>query len=69
MNPSAWRVHKFWFVRATLVLVVTGLAEVAVVWLVNQPVRWVVLIAGSLPLSMVFFVALPLLRQEGRKAT
>ena len=64
MNASPWHAHKFWLVRATLVLAVTALAEGAVVWLVQQPLRWVALVAGSLPISMFFWVALPLLRQQ-----
>jgi hypothetical protein len=50
--------------RAVLVLIVTALAELAVVALVQQPLRWVGVIAGSLPVTLFFFVAMPLLRRE-----
>jgi hypothetical protein len=62
-----WQVHKFWVVRAALVLIVTAVAEAVVVWLVPQPILWVALIAGSLPLSMIFLVGLPLLRRADRQ--
>jgi hypothetical protein len=55
--------------RAVLVLIVTALAEVAVVSLVQQPLRWVGLIAGSLPVTLFFFVAMPLLRGERGRPT
>ena len=54
--------------RLGLVLVATCLAEVAVVWFVQRPILWVGLIAGSLPLSMLVFVAFPILREERRKS-
>ena len=59
-----WQTHKFWVVRTALVLIVTALAEAVVVWLVPRPIFWVALVAGTLPLSMVFLVAFPLLRRE-----
>ena len=62
-----WQAHRFWVVRAMLVLIVTAMAEALVVWLLPQPITWVALIAGTLPLSMIFLVALPLLRREGGK--
>jgi hypothetical protein len=68
MEPSAFQVHKSWFIRAVLVLMVTVLADGAVVWFAQRPILWAALIAGSLPLSMYFFVAVPVLRDEGRKA-
>jgi hypothetical protein len=63
-----WHAHKFWLVRAALVLAATCLAEMVVVWLVPQPRLWAVLIAGSLPLSMFFLVAVPLVRRAGTEA-
>jgi hypothetical protein len=62
-----WQTHSFWAVRVALVLIATAVAEVLVVWLVPQPIVWVALIAGSLPLSMILLVALPVLRREGGK--
>ena len=62
-----WQAHRFWVVRVALVLIVTAMAEALVVWLLPQPLVWVALIAGSLPLSMIFLVALPLLRREAGK--
>jgi|HubBroStandDraft_6_1064221.scaffolds.fasta_scaffold135650_3 hypothetical protein len=66
MSSSAWQVHRFWVVRAALVLLVTALAEVVVVRSMQQPIRWVALVAGTLPLSLLFFVGLPLIRREAR---
>jgi hypothetical protein len=63
-----WRAHKFWVVRAMLVLTITAMAEALVAWLVPQPIVWVALIAGSLPLSMIFLVALPLLESHPRRS-
>jgi hypothetical protein len=68
MKTSAWQAHGWWFVRATLVLAVTGLIDAAAGGLVAKPLPWVVLIPGSLPLSMVFFVALPQLKREKQKS-
>ena len=63
-----WQAHRFWVVRAMLVLIVTAMAEVLVVWLLPQPLVWVALIAGSLPLSMFFLVALPLLKSQPHRS-
>jgi hypothetical protein len=68
MTRTAWQVHRSWFIRAALVLVITCLAEGATAWFVQRPILWVALIAGTLPLSMMFFVAMPVLRQESRKS-
>jgi hypothetical protein len=68
MSSSAWQVHRFWVVRAALVLLVTALAEVAVVWLAPQPVLWAALVAGTLPLSLVCCVGLSLIRTAGGKS-
>lgn len=64
MSSSVWRVHRFWVIRAALVLLVTALAEVVVVWSMPQPIRWVAWVAGTLPLTMFFFVAFPLIRRD-----
>ena len=68
MKLTAFQVHKSWLIRAALVLVVTVLADGAVVWFAQRPILWAALIGGSLPLSMTVFVAIPLLREEGRKS-
>jgi hypothetical protein len=63
---TAWRVHRWWFIRTALILAPTGLAEAAVGGLAAKPFPWVVLIPSALPLLMIVFVAVPLLKQEGR---
>jgi hypothetical protein len=68
MKLTAFQTHKSWLIRAVLVLAVTGLAEVAVVWYVRRPILWATLIAGSLTLSMLVFLAFPILREESRKS-
>jgi hypothetical protein len=68
MKPTAFQVHKFWLIRAVLVLVVTVLADGVVVWFAQRPIFWAALIGSSLPFSMVVFVAIPLLREERRKS-
>ena len=68
MKPTAFQVHKSWLIPAALVLVVTGLADGLTAWFVPHPIRWCTLIASSLPLSLVFLVAFPILRQERRKS-
>jgi peptidoglycan/LPS O-acetylase OafA/YrhL len=67
MKPTAIQVHKSWLISAVLVLTLTVLAVGVVGWLAAKPFPWIVLIAGSLPLSMLIFVALPLLRRAGRE--
>ena len=68
MRLSAFQVHKSWLNRAAMVLLVTVLADGAVVWFAQRPLLWAVLIPGSLPLSMLVFVAIPILREEKRKS-
>jgi hypothetical protein len=63
-----WRAHRFWVVRVMLVLIATAMAEALVIWLLPKPIIWVALIAGSLPLSMIFLVALPLLESHPRRS-
>jgi hypothetical protein len=65
MRLTAFQVHKSWLIPAALVLVITALAAAAVGWFAAKPFPWVVLIAGSLPLSLFFFVARPVLKQSG----
>jgi hypothetical protein len=67
MKPTAIQVHKSWLTRAALVLVVTGLADGLVGWFAPRPILWTVLIAASLPLSMIVFVVLPIVR-DGRRS-
>jgi len=64
MNASVWQVHSFWVLRTALILVITALAEAALVFALPQPARWVALIAGTLPVTLYFFVALPLIRKD-----
>jgi hypothetical protein len=66
---TAFQIHKSWFIRAALVLVITGLADGLVVWFAQRPILWATLIASSLPISMILFVALPVLREEKRKSS
>lgn len=68
MKLTAFQVHKFWLIRAVLVLVLTSLADAVVAWFVPRPIFWSVLIGSSLPFTMVVFVAIPTLREESRKA-
>jgi hypothetical protein len=67
MKLTAFQVHKSWLIRAALVLVITGLADGATAWFVQRPFFWCTLIASSLPVSMIVFVVIPILRQESRK--
>jgi hypothetical protein len=66
MKLTALKVHKWWLLRASLVLVLTGLAEAATVWFARKPAFFAALVASTLPLSMVLFVVIPILRQESR---
>jgi hypothetical protein len=68
MKPTAFQVHKSWLMRAALVLVATVLADGLTAWFVPRPILWCTLIASSLPISMVVFVALPILRQDRRNS-
>jgi hypothetical protein len=68
MSQSAFQVHRSWLIPAVLVLVVTGLADCVAVGFAQRPIPWAVGIAATLPMSMFFFVAFPLLRQESRKS-
>jgi hypothetical protein len=68
MKLTAFQVHKWWLMRAVLVLLTTGLADGAVVWFAQRPILWAVVFPGSLPLSMFAFVAIPILREEKRKS-
>jgi hypothetical protein len=68
MKPTAFQVHKSWLIPALLVLVVTVSADGVVGWFAAKPFPWVVLIPGSLPLSMFFFVARPLLKQAEQES-
>jgi hypothetical protein len=63
----AWRVHKWWLMRTALVLLATCAIDAAVGGLAAKPFPWGVLIPSTLPLSMIFFVAWPLLKNEERE--
>ena len=63
MKTSAIQAHKWWLTRTALVLVITCLIDAIVGWFAAKPFPWVVLIPSTLPLSMFFFVAMPLLKQ------
>ena len=67
MNLAAFQVHKPWFVRAVLVLVITCLADCAAAF-APRPVLWCTLVAATLPLSMIVFVVFPLLREQNQKS-
>ncbi len=63
---KAWHVHKGWLMRTALLLLITCSIDAVVGGLAAKPFSWVVLIPGTLPLSMFFFVARPLLKREER---
>jgi len=65
---TAWQVHKWWVTRTALLLVVTSLIDAVVGGLAAKPFPWVVLIPATLPLSLMFFVAIPLLKKAEREA-
>ena len=66
MKLTAFQVHKSWLIPAILVLAVTCLIDAFVGSFATRPLPWIVLIPGSLPLSMYIFVGRPLLRKETR---
>jgi H+/Cl- antiporter ClcA len=66
MKSTAFEVHKHWLLPTMLILVVTGLVCGIVGSFVQKPFPWIVLIPGSLPLSLYFFVGRPLIRKETR---
>jgi hypothetical protein len=68
MIQTAFQTHKSWLMRAALVLTITCLIDATVGWFAAKPFPWVVLIPGSLPLTMFFFVARPLLKQAERES-
>jgi hypothetical protein len=66
MNLTVFQVHKSWLIRAMVVLVATALVDGVVGWFAARPFPWVLLIPGSLPLSMFVFVGMPLLKLKAR---
>ncbi|MGO9945333.1 MAG: hypothetical protein ACLPWG_00535 [Steroidobacteraceae bacterium] len=64
MKTIAFQVHKAWLIPAVLVLVVTCLIYAIVGSIAKNPFPWIMVIPGSLPLSMYFFVGRPLLKKE-----
>jgi hypothetical protein len=65
---TAWQVHKWWVMRTALVLLVTCSIDAAIGGLAAKPFPWVVLIPSTLPLSMICFLAKPLLKKEERES-
>lgn len=68
MKLTAFQVHKTWLTWAALVLLITCVADGIAAWFASRPVLWCTLIASTLPISMMVFVALPLLREESRNS-
>ena len=64
MKLIAFQVHKSWLVPTLLILLITCLIYGVVGSFAAKPFPWILLVPGSLPLSMYFFVARPLLRKE-----
>jgi hypothetical protein len=64
MKLNAFQVHKSWLIPTLLVLLITCLIYGVVGSFAAKPFPWILLIPGSLPLSMYFFVSRPLLRKE-----
>jgi len=64
MKLTAFQVHKSWLVPTLLILLVTCLIYGVVGSFAARPFPWILLIPGSLPLSLYFFVGGPLLRKE-----
>jgi len=68
IDREIWHVHKFWLIRAILVLLVTCGVDAAVVAVATQPLKWAPFITGTLPLTMWLFVGIPVLNEEKRKS-
>jgi hypothetical protein len=64
MKLNAFQVHKSWLMPTVLVLVITCLIYGFVGSIAAKPFPLILLIPGSLPLSMYFFVGRPLLKKE-----
>lgn len=64
MKLAAFQVHKSWLVPTLLILLVTCLIYGVVGSLAAKPFPWILLIPGSLPLSMYFFVGRPLIKKR-----
>jgi hypothetical protein len=60
---TAWHVHKWWFLRAALLLLLTGMMDAILGGFAAKPFPWDVLIPATLPMSMVCFAALPIIRK------
>jgi hypothetical protein len=65
MTQTAFQVHRSWLIPAVLVLVGTGSADCVAVWFAQRPIPWAVGIAATLPMSLFFFVVVPVLRKAG----
>jgi hypothetical protein len=64
MNLTAFRVHMSWLMPTLLILLVTCLIYGIVGSIAAKSHPWILLIPGSLPVSLYFFVGRPLLRKE-----
>ena len=64
MKLTAIQIHKSWLLPTLLILLVTCLIYGIVGSFAAKPFPWILLIPGSLPLSMYLFVGRPLLRKE-----
>jgi hypothetical protein len=64
MKLNAIQVHRSWVLPALLILVITCLIYGLVGSIATKPFPWILLIPGSLPLSMYLFVSRPLLKKE-----
>jgi hypothetical protein len=64
MKLTAIQVHKSWLMSTLLILLVTCFIYGVVGSFAAKPFPWILLIPGSLPLSMYFFVGRPLLRKD-----
>ena len=64
MKLNAFQSHQSWLMPAVLVLVITSLIYGFVASIATKPFPWILLIPGSLPLSLYFFVGRPLLKKD-----
>ena len=64
MKLNAFQSHQSWLMPAVLVLVITYLIYGFVASIATKPFPWILLIPGSLPLSLYFFVGRPLLKKD-----
>jgi hypothetical protein len=53
-------------IRMMLVILATGLVDIAVTLLVPHPFRWAALVGATVPLSTCAFVIVPMLKRAER---